>query len=133
MGQEANIHVITTCLCVYSMCLEGNQSKGKFHFFSGNSLTLCLSRAPVVIVCSQTLHQPALMQFSTGLCDVLCLYMCAYACMPLGKGVEGSHVLMGSSCVKTNGHPSPLPPPSYSPSDNFFLCALSSCTDGLVN
>lgn len=99
---------------------KGDLSEGEVHFFSGNTLTLAPSRAPVAIISSQTLHQLHLMQLSTDLCDAL--HLCVCLCVPLGKGVEGSHVLMGSSCVKTNErHLSPPPPPSFS---NIFFSLL---------
>lgn len=54
---------------------------GKFHFFSDNTLTLSLFRAPVAVVGSETWRQPVLMQFSTDLCDALRLYICAFVCV----------------------------------------------------
>lgn len=91
------------CVCVWR---GGDQSEGEvifFHFFLGNTLTLSLPSAPVAITSSQTLHQPALMQFSTDLCDALRLYVCVHVSW---EGCGGLTCLNGFKLCKNKWTPS---------------------------
>lgn len=75
---------------------EGTNVKGKpLSSFLGNTLTLSLPRVLAVMNSSQKLRQQALTQVSEG-----SVTRCTYVCVSPEKGVEGTRVLIGSSCVK---------------------------------
>lgn len=73
----------------------------------GNTLTLSVSWARSMLD-SPTLRQ-ALLRNSSWSYGALCSCTSTCVCTPPGKGVDRSHVLIGSSCVKTNG-PRPSSP-----------------------